>query len=153
MPGAESTHFWWQLTQAGLVTAATAQPRPGSLNAASADEIYNYYPQTALNNRSLWIPVLYNRLNHYAIYALGSMATITYNPSYRVTPLQAHAIDRKLDDAQPLTGIILATRIGGASLGTLAISAEDCIASSTAYQLTGGNENRFECGLLIRAGF
>lgn len=128
--GCETLLYWNDLTFAGLLSPSmnTATDAPATITVANVD---TYLPRAALQE------------NHIVVYTDGSQnyfqltgvqstdGSGTYTLADRLTPMDATAIDTKLDDGQAMVGSVRA--MGGAGpLGVAAVpGATSCVSTAT----------------------
>ena len=160
----ENVLFWYELAQASMI--------PDSIGTAAANS--NYTSVTSgINNTFLPNSKLAGQisvqaasgLNYWVLANISGTAVAGVPPtiSAALTPLQAYAIDTKIDDGVPDSGVV--TSIAGSVPGTngnlaltAAVSATTCGTSDThVYALTTingfNNANLTVCQLGVRANF
>lgn len=147
----ENTLFWHQLSAAGYLegnfSAATIAP-------VSGINIGSYYPKAKLGT-AYFLVFSRDGINYLALSGVSTLGE-DLTTSYGLTPSQAYAIDKKIDNGNPVTGLVLAddsATIGsneaglGSGLTSNNICADASIEGSEVYLITN---NKLSCNLHIR---
>jgi prepilin-type N-terminal cleavage/methylation domain-containing protein len=158
IPGMETSHFWYQLANSGLIKFGLSIPPTARLSDSLQNTgwIKSYLPTTKENQSNFWLVWNENGVNYYSIFGLeavqytygsalaSSQATNNgINPAF--SPVDARQIDEKLDDGKPNSGFILAKRVSFYYINTNAIGT-DCAPTAENYGVTPSRS----CGLSLK---
>ena len=171
----EIAMFWLHLSQAGLidgmygangasVTLVGAAPTGGSASGwcvptivATNTMIGQLIPLARLGNGNYWLAGNANGHNYFFISGIYTLDTAgnTYSTN-NLTPLDAYAIDTKMDDGMPQSGRVFALDpLGGyplsnsSALGIITPAANNCV-NGTAYYISDSiHANLQNCSLRL----
>lgn len=130
----ENAVFFQHLTSAQLIdeTFNSASTDVTSTNA----NLPTYFPRARIGRENYVTVFSDSAANYYEILAINTLSGGDYqSPRSTITPLEGDAIDRKLDDAQPLSGLVRAITDNGAGEINTAPTP-----SATGCVLTGGTK-------------
>ena len=160
--GGETANFWLDLSTVGLIPAntrayaASATIGAGGAALTNADLGGGYLPRSKLRDSALFTVFSSAGRNFFGLGKLStsSAAGLLVDAS-AVTPLEARGIDEKLDDGQPLTGVVTAISAFTTTGGTLdtAAGASGCVVTAGYNSTTDALLNAIACSLSIRASF
>ncbi len=158
--GCETTLFWVDLSRAGLVpmrATSTSINATGQTNLSTAQLAGSILPTTKLRDTAL-VSVFYNYKSTH-LFGIGELSTTGVSASlgirngtqgYGLTPLEATAIDQKLDDGEPLTGAVFS--MGG--FGPLDTAGSNCVTAGGKYNtVTDILANTDACAIAVRSSF
>lgn len=147
----ETALFWKDLFDAGLIEGNTsAYTSPSFPITLGSTPLEHYFPPAKLGKGNFFIVYSVSGANYYEITGISNINAGVYTLFPGLSPSDTFAIDSKLDDGMPLTGVVRAT--GGASPNGSATSgpggptASVCINSS----LTPNQYNNSNTSLLCR---
>lgn len=162
--GSENGLFWRDLSQSDLIGAGFNTATDASAATLTAATLPNWLPQTKLRE-STYMHVLSSQGRNFYFFdqisATNATGVIT-SAGTGLTPLEAQAIDEKLDDGVPLTGSVLAANALAATQPnyTLETAAAPAAGVCVSNVLTPNTYNVGEdfaaipaCGLVARASF
>ncbi len=155
LAGCETTLFWRDLNQLGLVdgffTAAT-----DALAAWTTVQIINVFPETKIGRGNFWTVFSAEGKNWYQIAGITAVSAAgAYTLTSSLTPFEAFNIDRKTDDNRPLVGGVRAmdsTSALNTTATAAAAAAGVCVESggNTYNQGTEAYANTPSCQLRMR---
>jgi len=159
--GCETALFWVDLSTAGLIPQRLAS-YAGTTALAPAittiSAVQGYLPVQKLRQGTFQYIFNNNGRNFFLLSTITGAASGVLTAAPGVTPGEARSMDEKLDDALPLTGVVVAIANGTAfsTLATAGVAATDCVSSAltpnpyNAGQTTIDNIN---CNVRFRASF
>jgi len=153
----EQGWFWIQLNQSGLTNTNVDVTGAWTASGCPVTAIWDgagktsYFPMLPLSNSFLFVYSI-NRVNYVEIADNCGMLTCSICRANSLSPARAYSLDTKLDDGQPLTGIVRATGGGGGldGLGYPAAVGGNCVGAGGAYNMTYGPA---ACSLQIKPPF
>ncbi|MBL8891567.1 MAG: prepilin-type N-terminal cleavage/methylation domain-containing protein [Planctomycetaceae bacterium] len=123
VPGYETTHFWRQLSLAGLISETIQNPPTNTLASMGApisgDTINRYFPSITDNKRVYWNAVSRTSTsegkNYFALLGFQSVSQVfggsgDYDTFAPFTPHFVRSIDQKTDDGTPGSGKVIGTQ-------------------------------------------
>jgi prepilin-type N-terminal cleavage/methylation domain-containing protein len=164
--GCETALFWVDLSTATLIpgkftTFTNATP---GYAASITTTIGSYLPKQRLRDSANVTLVPLSGRNFFYLGSISTTAAGLMTAAASLTPGEARAIDEKLDDAYPTTGIVqsynMAAGVAVVDPGTGAPAATTCMdsvapapATTARYNVIPANINNVNCQLLIRTSF
>jgi len=108
IPAQETTQFWRQLFVADLINSPISDPGDGP-PVLTQGEVGNYFPPAKIGNNNFWVVYNDGSFNYYELTGLTGVNGAYNYPKNYLTPLQAFAIDQKIDDGLPGSGTVMAS--------------------------------------------
>lgn len=163
--GGENANFWVQLTQANMIDGNITTPLNYTAVAAITSLTNSNLPAAKLGRGSRWHVAAISGANYLLLggFTATTITTCTLTAAHVISPLNAFAIDTKLDDGLATTGLVVSvdsaafdpSAVGGGSAAPDDSGTDDCYDSDTGvYAMTTsdlGNANA--CSLRMRASF
>jgi len=161
--GAENGLFWRDLSQADLIAEGFDTATDAAAATLTAATLPTWLPQTRLRE-STYVHVLASAGRNFFyidnISATNGTGVITSGGT-GLTPLEALAVDEKLDDGRPLSGSVLAANAIAAA--TPSFTVETAAAAAAGVCVTSAADNPYNvaeefasipaCGLVARSSF
>lgn len=158
--GCETALFWKDLSDVSLISDDLRNATyTGSLQTISAATGMSGYLPVAKIGASNFVAVYTGGGNNYNVKGLNYflIAAITstngsgdYQGSKTMTPNQAYAIDSKVDDGIPQSGLVKTVGIGGGITFDTSYSTAHCATSASQYNISSANVVSNFCSLALR---
>jgi hypothetical protein len=159
--GCETALFWVDLSTATLIPGkfTTFDGTSNSIISITTT-ISSYLPKQRLRDSANITLIPMAGRNYFYLGSISSNASAQLVGAASLTPGEARAIDEKLDDAYPTTGIVqsytLAAGVAAVDPGA-AVSSTTCMdsvaATTSRYNVIPANINNVNCQLTIRTSF
>jgi prepilin-type N-terminal cleavage/methylation domain-containing protein len=155
LAGMETTLFWQDLSQASLIKE--------NLNLAGGSTIpawappfptAKFFPSAKIGNSNSWLVFNSGGRNFYEITGIFDASGGPYQLVLKLTPLDALAIDSKVDDGLPDTGIVQAQTSASALNARTGVQWMACLTASTGgVYLTNNSTNANKSACQLRLDF
>ncbi|MCE2926945.1 MAG: prepilin-type N-terminal cleavage/methylation domain-containing protein [Rickettsiales bacterium] len=137
--GCETLLIWRDLSDAKLIANSFSMGADTTIVNLGTDQVRNYFPEVnAFENTFVMIQGKAEEVGFPGLEDIGNKNMIVFtglsgsfadgrvNTHTTITPLQAHAIDRKTDDGLPLSGKIRSVTSGGGGLFNMVLPPNTC---------------------------
>lgn len=102
--GCETAIYWRDLNDAALVDGYFQQDSTAVTTIASANDIPLWFPEASVGRGNYWTVLSAEGKNWFQITGITETTAGAYTLTLALSPAEAFNIDRKTDDARPLTG-------------------------------------------------